>query len=199
MTKERIALGLGGITLALITINFLTIPNWTEAASISIQPSFVVKDNNSNVVGPVVSLESNSAPIVAYEGDLANGRRTLLKFRSATGFQPEEFQVFFANTNCQGQVYLNPPSTRTGLGALTGITYGVGPDNVAGIGGNIWLYRSNSSGPGSSVMYNSLYTTASPDFTNAANCQNSPGTSTLVTATKAVNVTTNFPQPYTAE
>ena len=200
MTKTRIAWGFGSLALLLMTANLLVTPPWTDATPVGVLSDFVVKDNNGDVVGPVVSYEFGVNPVVAYDGDIANGgRRTLLKMRTAVGFQPEQFQTFFANMDCTGQAYLRPPSTRGGIEPLTGVGYGVGPDNATGIGANIWLYRSDSAGPGSSVTYDSLYTTSSPDFTNASNCQNSNATTTLVTATKRVNVTQNFPQPYTAE
>ena len=199
--KIHIVWSFGGLTLLLVAILLLVAPNWTGALTIGLVPAFVVKDNNSDVVGPVVGYADTvgKSPIVAYDGDTASGRRTLLEFKSNKGFLPEQGQVFFAGSNCTGQAYLQAPETSGGIQALTGIGYGVGPDNATGIGADIWLYRSDSAGPGSNIAVMSNYvTTGTPDFTANSKCVNSSFSIDVVTATKAVNVTANFPQPYTA-
>ncbi len=199
--KARRFATLGGLTLLLVAVLLLVPPSWVEAQNTGIIPAFVVRDNNGDVVGPVVGFGDGvgKSPIVAYDDDTAGGRLALLTFTSDKGFLPEQGQLFFENTGCQGQAYLFPPKTSGGIQALTNMAYGVGPDGATGIGSDIWLYRADSAGSGSSLEVKSNYqTTSQPDFTNAARCVDFTFTTNFVAAQKKVNVTNFFPQPYTA-
>ena len=193
MVKSRILLGVGIGLLLVMTAAFWVTPAPIEATPIGVLPTFVVKDGNGDVVGPVIGIDLNGRPTVAYDGD-TNGRRAILSFEPK-GFQPETFLVYYSGVGCTGTAYVRAPNSLFGLRPMTGITYGVGP----GPSGHIWLYRSNSPGPGSTPSIQSEYTTASPDFTDGSKCQASGGSSDLVTATAAVDVTANFPPNYTAE
>ena len=199
--KVTIVRSLGGLTLLLGAVLLLVPPSWVEATATAILPAFVVKDSGGNVVGPVVGFGEGvgKSPIVAYDDDSLGGRLTLLAFKTANGFLPEQGQLFYANAGCQGQAYLMPPNASGGIQALTGIGYGVGPDDTTGIGNDIWLYRSDSAGPGANIEIMSNYITSlNADFSDPTKCVNSTFSLELVTATKVINVTANFPQPYTA-
>jgi len=194
MVKSRIVFGIGMGLLLVMTAAFWVTPTPIDATSIGVLPAFIVKDGNGNVVGPVMGIDLNGRPIVAYEGDMLTGRRAILRFEPQ-GFQADAFLVYYSGSNCTGVAYIRAPSSLFGLRPMTGINYAAG----LGSGGHIWLYRSNSPGPGSTPTIQSEYTTASPDFSDAAKCQASGGSPDLVLATNAIDVTATFPPNYTAE
>ena len=196
--KARIVPSLGSLTLLLVAILLLVPPGWVGAQD-AVIPAFVVKDTNGDVVGPFVGFSEGvgASPIIAYDDNTGGGRRTLLTFKSNKGFIAEQGQLFYQNMNCLGQAYLFPPATSGGIQALTGIAYGVGLDKDVGLGGDIWLYRSDSASASSATVNSNYQTTGTPDFTDAAKCVNFMFTSDFVTATKKINVSSEFPQPYT--
>ena len=196
MAKIRVIIGSTVVLLLAVTTALWLLPNQITATPIGTLPIFVVKDGNGNVVGPVIGIDVNGRPLVAYDGDAATGRRAFLSFDQA-GFVGEHFQVFYSGLNCTGTAYVRAASSLFGVKQMTGITYAVG----LGTSNHIWLYRSNSSGPGSTPAVQSVYSsTGTADFSDGSKCLNdNSGSSNLVTATAAIDVTQNFPPNYTLE
>lgn len=162
-----------------------------SAVSTAFLPIVVVRDGDGDVIGPAVGYD-NEIPVVVISDPVVGGRDITVEVASSQGFRTQETQVFYESDDCSGLAFLPPPSTRGGLRELTGISYAVG----LGSGGQLFLFRSTSSGPGTAVQWDSVYSTTNPDFDDPANCQASSSTTTLVPTTTVLNINNLMPPPY---
>ncbi|HSF15887.1 MAG TPA: hypothetical protein VLK65_10085 [Vicinamibacteria bacterium] len=136
-------------------------------------------------MGPVITVDSGGDILVALE-DPDFGNSLPLLFRSF-GLQGTEPRVQYDGLNCIGNPYIIQPSTHSGAFVrLLGYSYGVGP----GSGGDLWIFR------GSDVAI--PQPTIQSMWINGA-CSNSGGFGTLTNAAEIINITNDFPGPYTLE
>ena len=165
-------------------------PRLGGANPITKSPPWVVKANG-NIFGFFIS--DLGGDIVIGLEDPNDGNTIPLQIRHSSGnlyFEGNEPRTFYSGLNCTGTVYVPAPadSTVKARTALLGKTYTVGTNPANG--NNVTVFKGTGAGSTPSIQ---------STFINGV-C-NSPGSifGTVTAATALINITTNFPPPYTLE
>lgn len=170
----------------LFAVAALVVASTSESATVSVNPSMVISDDNGAVLGPVIGFQTNGRPLVLINDptEPSNMPRGVIVRVEKNGLSTEDdFEVFYSAADCTGTAYLKPASERSGLAEMTGINYSVGLN-----GSEVVLYK--VSGAGSNTSYQSFYRSTT------LSCSNSSGSRDLIAATQIINITNDHPAPY---
>lgn len=166
-------------------------PAIAHAAPVAAVPEWVV-NANGNAFGFFIGDLGGDILIGLKDPD--NGNTIPLQIRRSAGnlyFEGNEPRVFYTLDDCAGTVYVNDPddSNVRARTVLLGTTYGVGSD--PNNGGNLTIFRSTDVAPTTPTI-ESLYINGS--------CNNSGVLfGTVVPADAVIDITTDYPAPYTME
>lgn len=189
-TGARIAAVAVGVTLMFAGATAI-------ASVVSISPSIVVRDNNGEVLAPVVGYQTSARPLVMFSDPTSVTPRGILVHVRAdvTLVSEEDFRVFYDMADCNGTPYLALPGDRVGVPQITGVLYAIGLNTLD----QVVLLRTN--GPAEPVDPVSEYQAQNADFTSPqSGCTASSfGVTSLMPATEIINFTVDHPPPYSVE
>lgn len=168
----------------------LFLPRLGGTAPIGTVPNYVLK-SNGNAFGKNVIPNSSSMEFSLEDPNFGNPIPMRLRILNAQlAFEGTESRVWYSGGNCTGVVYIQDPvSSDFASSRLLGKSYGVGTD--PGNSNHLSVFRSTGSSgtpPVGSEYVNGTCTTPA-GFTGGDK----------VSATAIIDITTNFPGPYTLE
>lgn len=157
-------------------------------------PDFVLKSSNGSVFGPVIGYDEFMGVHFTFFDSTFN--TSIPMMYRCCGAGPNQYflestqdEMYYADPGCQGAAYVPDPGAVAIHGAFSNAltrSYAVGPNNA---GSGFALYR--SAGAAQSFSTGSLY--------NRYGCADSGGVRDVSPTDLILDITANFPAPYTIE